>query len=183
MTNYSTEEEIWKDVIGYEGYYKASNLGRVKSLDRISNSNGGEFIKKEKMLKPSVNKGYLQVHLWGDSIKEVKKIHRIVAIAFIENNENKPQINHKDGNKENNHVNNLEWCSNSENQKHAYANGLKDAKFSSKRVKQYSKDGEYIRIFESARSAGREMNTDHSMISRVCNGKQKTAKGYIWEYE
>lgn len=112
--------EIWKDIKGYEGKYQVSNLGNVKSLlDKQLN-------KREKILKPSFNdKGYLRVYLSKESKKATKTIHRLVAETFIPNLENKKTVNHIDGNKTNNRVDNLEWLSNTENQRHAWELGLK----------------------------------------------------------
>lgn len=100
-------EEIWVDIKGYEGLYQVSNLGRVKSLERID-SLGHK--RKEKIFKPQKNKGYLRVSLWKDGKGKKYSIHRLVAIAFIPNPDNLPEVNHKDENKFNNNVDNLEWC-------------------------------------------------------------------------
>lgn len=117
----NADKEIWKDIEGYEGLYQVSNFGKVKSLNYKRQN-------KVKILKPSQTgkgafkgQGYLSLHLKNKQFK----VHRLVAEAFIPNKENKPQINHKDGNKLNNNSNNLEWCTNSENQKHAWKNGLR----------------------------------------------------------
>lgn len=110
-------EEIWKDIKGYEGLYQVSNLGRVRSLDR-KRWDGRKWCKcKGRTLVGRPTKmGYLRVGL-GRGVDCY--IHRLVAQAFLVNTNNKSQINHKDGNKRNNSVNNLEWCSNSENMAHA----------------------------------------------------------------
>lgn len=101
--------EIWKDIPGYENKYQVSNLGNVYSY------------KHKRILKPYVvRKGYLRVDLFDKNFtRRHQKVHRLVATAFIPNPENKPQINHIDGNTGNNVVTNLEWCTNDENQKHA----------------------------------------------------------------
>lgn len=109
--------EVWKDIKGYEGLYQVSNLGRVKSLKHL----------KEYFLTYRIEgKGYASVALFKGTVSSRKsyKVHRLVADAFIPNPENKPQINHKDGNKLNNSVENLEWVTNQENIVHAYNNGL-----------------------------------------------------------
>lgn len=119
-------EEIWKDITGYEGLYQVSSLGNVKSLDRyVKHYRGGNCFKKGATLKPSKNrKGYYLIVLAKEGISRSKSIHRIVAETFIPNQQNKPQVNHKDGNKTNNSVQNLEWATQEENMTHAFENGL-----------------------------------------------------------
>lgn len=108
--------EIWKDIAGYEGY-QVSNLGTVKSLERECKGNKGcTFIRKGKVLSPKTHKnGYLIVGLCKDSKMKMYYIHRLVAEAFIQNPNNYPIINHKDENKQNNYIENLEWCDKSYN--------------------------------------------------------------------
>lgn len=145
-------DEIWKDVVGYEGLYQVSNFGRVKSLDRlVQRINCGCYIKKGKIKKQQDNgRGYLTTMLCDGTQKRLY-IHRLVAEAFIENPKNKKEINHKDGNKKNNKAENLEWCSSKENKEHAWKIGLYIAKpitvemkkRISQTVKQLWKDGIY----------------------------------------
>ena len=118
--------EIWKDIKGYEGYYQVSNLGRVKSLDRVATySDKKVHHLKGRVLKPMVTKhGYEIVDLRKDRKRKTSKVHRLVAIAFLDNPKNKPQVNHIDGVKLNNNLNNLEWVTNAENIRHAYKKGL-----------------------------------------------------------
>lgn len=119
------ENEIFKDIKGYEGLYAVSNYGRVKSLPKQVFNHNGFFYRKEKIIKPGKDtKGYLRISVCLNGKQHTYKIHRLVAQAFIPNPENKPQVNHIDGNKQNNHVENLEWCTNQENQDHAWKNGL-----------------------------------------------------------
>lgn len=104
--------EIWKDIVGYESLYQVSNFGKIRSLRKRSRRFGPNAL----MLKPSRNgDGYLQVKLSGKGLIETARVHRIVAMAFIPNPENLPEINHIDENKENNRVSNLEWCTRSYN--------------------------------------------------------------------
>lgn len=126
-------EESWKDIKGYEGYYQVSTLGRIKSLERIINENG-KYIKPEKILSIKCC-WYAQICFSINGIKKTKKIHKIVAEAFIDNPNNKKCVNHKDGNKANNNVSNLEWVTHSENTQHAFDNGL----IATKRGKKYPK--------------------------------------------
>lgn len=113
-------EEIWKDIKGFEDKYQVSNLGRIKSLK----DKNGKY--REKILKQCITqKGYLSIYLSLESKKYTYTIHRLVAQTFIPNTENKPQVNHIDGNKTNNRVDNLEWVTNQENSNHAWKYGLK----------------------------------------------------------
>ena len=114
--------EIWHPCAGYETHYEVSNLGNVRSIERmVRHAKGGVKLSPSKLLKQGRSKnGYLTVSFSVDSIKSNQSVHRLVARAFIPNESNKPQVNHKDGNKHNNHVENLEWMTCSENGLHAY---------------------------------------------------------------
>lgn len=119
-------KEIWRDIKGYEGLYQVSNIGRVKSLERIITNTLGSYTRAEKILVPlKTKKGYYQIHLHKNGVCKTSKIHRLVAEAFIPNPLNKSQVNHIDGNKINNNVENLEWATQEENMQHAYKTGLK----------------------------------------------------------
>jgi hypothetical protein len=111
-------EEFWRPIKGYEGIYRVSNLGRIKSLSRLVECKNGYRKTKEKILKPHINKsGYCSLDL-GKRNKHL--LHRIVANAFIPNPDNKPCVNHLNGIKSDNRFDNLEWCTYSENEKHSY---------------------------------------------------------------
>jgi len=115
--------EIWHPCAGYETHYEVSNLGNVRSIERMVNNWRFNGLKKspQKVLKQGkASNGYLTVSFCVDGIKSNQSVHRLVARAFITNESNKPQVNHKDGNKHNNHVDNLEWMTRSENGLHAY---------------------------------------------------------------
>ena len=117
--------ETWKPIAGYEGLYEISNFGRVKSLSKVI----GRRVKGETLLKVRISPyGYKMVSLCKEGKVFNASIHRLIADAFIPNPENKTQVNHKDGNKLNNDIKNLEWCTPSENINHAYKTGLHDLK-------------------------------------------------------
>lgn len=192
-------KEIWKDIKGYEKLYQVSNLGSVKSLSKFVKNNKSYssigYITKEKILKQFRNrKGYLVVSLCRDGKQKTFRVHRLVAEAFIPNPENKPQVNHINTNKENNHVSNLEWVTNGENQIHAYCNGLNKItqkrkeiikEKNSKKVVQYDLQGNFIRKWESQSEAAEQLKISNGNISSCCLKKYgcKTAGGYIWRFE
>ena len=112
-------QELFLDIEGYEGLYQISNLGNVKSFKSVS---------KNKILKPVLRKGYATVILRKNKVNKLHSIHRLIATAFIPNPDNLPQVNHIDGNKSNNNVDNLEWCTHLENMRHAFKTGLVNRK-------------------------------------------------------
>lgn len=117
-------QEIWKDVKGYEGLYQVSNLGRVKSIQYFNHKNNKAYT-RNRLLKPIINeKGYARVDLFKNKKSKRVRIHRLVAETFIPNMYNLPEINHIDGNKQNNCIDNLEWCTHKHNMKEAYKLGL-----------------------------------------------------------
>lgn len=119
------ENEIWKDVPGYEGLYKISSTGKVKSLFRVVRFKNHTRDIKEKILKVTLTPdGYYRVELNKDCKGKKYPIHRLVALAFISNNENKPAVNHIDGDKTNNNISNLEWVTSKENTVHGFKTGL-----------------------------------------------------------
>lgn len=177
--------ETWKDVIGYEGLYQVSDLGNVKSL----NYKGKGY---EQNLVTMVRKrdGYIEVGLCKDGKNQKKKVHRLVAEAFLPNPNGFPQVNHKDENKANNSADNLEWCTNQYNIN--YSVGLHPKRKSyyrkptrwTKRVRQIDiESGEVIREYSCIQEVGKvRNNTDTSSIIKCCCGKYKTAFGYYWEF-
>lgn len=179
--------EIWKDVVGYKGYYQVSNSGNVKSVDRVIYSNklsrGTQRKLKGKPLKPYIDKrnGYVYVYFTKDNKGTNKRIHRLVAEAFIKNPNNYDQINHIDGDKTNNKVENLEWCNAQYNVNHAYKNGL--TKHYTKRIIQYDLKGNYIKTFESIMEACEKVNGHNSNVIKCAKGYINSAYGYKWRYE
>lgn len=170
--------EEWKDVKGFEGLYQVSNYGRVKRLPevRFLNHISGikvDYITKGKILKSCSNgKGYLQVCLTKNNKKHTKKIHRLVAETFLLNSKNLPQVNHKNENKHDNNINNLEWCDCDYNINYSLA----------KPIMQY-KNNKLIREWESINKIRKELGYSTSFISRCCKHKCESAYGYKWIYK
>ncbi|CAB1251658.1 HNH endonuclease [Ruminococcaceae bacterium BL-6] len=175
--------ESFKNIKGYNGEYKISNIGRVYS------------VKSNKYLKIAKDyHGYLFVNLCSKGKQKYKRVHRLVAEAFIPNPNNLPEVNHKDENKENNCVENLEWCNRSYNCNYGTRNerakntiinmDYKNINYVTKPkiVVQYTLHGELIKIYKSTQEAERETGFNHCNICRCCNGKLHTYKNYIWKY-
>ena len=166
--------ETWKDIKGYEGRYQVSSKGKVKGL-RIN----GKHCKRESeiVLKAfTCGSGYQEVILHLDGDRKPKLIHRLVAEAFIPNPHNKEEVNHKDGDKSNNNVDNLEWVTPNENHEHL----RKVLMFQSfKRRIVCVETGE---MFESIKSAADNYKLQSSLIWKCCNGRQRTTGGFHWEY-
>ena len=182
-------KEIWEDIPNYEGLYQASNLGRIRSVDRykevIIKNQYGEYKRtkffKSYILKQQTYIGYKCVQLHINGKYKWEKVHRLVAMAFVPNPENKPQVNHIDGNKSNNNVLNLEWCNQSYNTKHAYKNNL--IKHYKIEINQYDLEGNYIKTWESAKEIGKKLKIKNSQICRCCKNENSTAGGYYWKYK
>ena len=181
-------EEIWKDIKDYEGLYQVSNLGRIKSLERLTKLNldkNKNAIKKEKILKPGKTgrkRNYLTVLLLKDKKATSKLVHRLVAEAFIPNIKNYKEINHIDENTFNNNVNNLEWCNTKYNINYGKRTE-KTIKKLSKIINQYDLQGNLIKEWSSIRDASRNLNINVGTISRCCKGEFKTAGGFNWKYK
>lgn len=180
-------KEIWKDIKGYEGLYQVSNLGRVKSIPR-------KYTKKEeRILKATIDHGYMTIWLFKKGKGKGKRIHRLVAENFInKTNDERNIVNHKDGNKANNKVDNLEWCTQKENVNHAIKNGLfvfnpqlllEKGKIKGKEVIQIDKDGNIIKEWRTISEVEKTLGFNASHIGECCKGKYKTANGYIWRYK
>lgn len=190
-------EEIWKDIIGYEGLYQVSNMGRVKALTKTFYSGKKYSIKKtynEKILRQCVRnkeKGYLVVSLSKCSKSKLYFVHRLVATAFLLKDKNKNQINHKDYNKQNNLLNNIEWCDAFENQKHAAIKpnrrwttkkmfGVDNHK--SRAVSVFSTDGLLVGNYQSQSEAAKCTNSDNKKISLCCNRIRKSHNNLIFKF-
>ena len=190
-------KEIWKDIEDYEGY-QVSNFGRVRSLDRYD---GRGWWIKGRILKPIMDKkGYLTVGLSKNNQRKTFKVHRLVALHFIPNIENKPEIDHINTIKTDNTVwlnedgsvnfdkTNLRWATPKENsnnplsiiKKSESKKGIKNNRHQP--VLQYDKDGNFIREWDTMTEAETTLNITHK-IHYVCQGKRKTCGGYIWKYK
>lgn len=161
----------WKDIDGWNAYSVSSNGDILrKSSNRLCR------------LNPDKN-GYLIVCLSQNNIQKQFKVHRLVAQAFIPNPNNYPQVNHKNGIKSDNRVENLEWCDGKYNVNYSHSKIYHDSiTHRMKPVIQLSLNGEVIQRFESVRSAAKSVNATNSRISDTCNGKYKTCKGYMWKW-
>lgn len=188
--------EEWKDVLGYEGLYQVSSYGRVRNRHGKEMS---QFYDKD---------GYKVVVLNHNYKRKYRKVHRLVGIAFIDNPNNYPSINHKDENKNNNNVENLEWCTISYNNNYGernkaisdkqkgkpryYAKGENNYFWgkhftagkspSARSVAKLDQEGNILKIYDCIVSAANDVKCNRSFITMVCQGKRKTAKGYKWKY-
>lgn len=179
--------EIFVPIKGYEGLYEVSNLGRVKSLAKFRGTNYscpiGEKIMKG---KPNTN-GYLQVGLSKNSLKKQPFVHRLVAQHFIENPNNLPEVNHKNGHCTCNEYWNLEWCTRKENEEHAWKTGLKQMRGDkhplSRRVLQIDMQGNVIKEWENGHQVMLTLGYANGHISKCCRGLMKAAYGFRWQYK
>lgn len=185
--------EIWKDIQDYEGLYQVSNLGNIKSLHFGAKANHPNWkLQQEKNLKPRIaTSGYYRVELYKSHTKKYFYVHRLVATAFIANPQNKTEVNHIDGNKLNNHIENLEWNTKSENIRHSFKTGLhvspmqgrKGSKSPfSKPVIQYDLSGNFVKLWLSISEAANYYSTKPTNISSCARKRHKTSINYIWRY-
>ena len=159
--------EIWREISFLENVF-ASSEGRIKYGNKISYGANG------KMNANGLH--YKQIKVY----QKMYKVHRLVAFAFLPNFYGCDQVNHKDGNPQNNRLYNLEWTTNKENIIHAYETGLNP---NQKKVNQYTRDGEFIKEYRSVKLAGETTSIDRRSISRCCNREQAHAGGFLWRYE
>src|SRR5699024_4525129 len=191
--NNNTNNEIWKAVVreGFEGCYEVSNLGRVRSVDRVVKSARGDIRYKGRLLTPSPNNdGYLTINLCYAGKKNNVKVHRLVAEAFLQNRKQLPEVNHIDEIKTNNEVSNLEWCTRIENMNHGTAtkrmreheNQLARLRDSMSPVVGISTKDARVIEFESISQADRNGFPRRNIWSAL-NGNDATCRGYVWLYK
>lgn len=190
-------QEIWKDIKGYEGLYQVSNLGDVRSINR----RGDGTVRKLRFKKG--RGGYHSVHLCVSGEQKACYVHRLVAEAFLPNQQNLPIVNHKDENKKNNNVRNLEWCDYSHNMRHSmnlHPEELEKRKILREKVfdgcvirkgpykrkmpviQRSVETGEIVATWSSLYEAAVENKLHGSLIKRCCDGERKTAYGFKWQY-
>ena len=204
------EQEVWKSVVGFEGYYEVSNLGRVRSMERTIVCSDGKIRKHKGVVLSMIkhNSGYMEVKLFKDGVGTGFLIHRLVAFAFIPNPDNKPELDHINTIRTDNRVENLRWVTRKENcgnnithkrvldranssvviAKTLATKAKKNSHLAPKRVYQFTLDGEFIAEYSSCHEAARKTGANFVMISTVArHGAHskygKTAGGYLWSYD
>lgn len=183
-------KEIWKDIKGYNGVYQVSNFGRIRS-------NGFKYLQKsrkgvsfEKYAMPKIIsqsytvEGYLVVGLTKDGKTKQHKVHRIIAEAFIKNPDGKTMINHINGQKDDNRIENLEWCTSKENTQHAHATGLCGINGKSKQVAKLDEDGNIVEVYESGLQAAKANGhyNSASNLTKICRNGRGRWCGVRWKY-
>lgn len=176
--------EKWRDIIGFNGLYQVSTMGRVRSLDRVElQKNGIKRKRKGRIMVLSRKRtGYLSAHLSKDCKTFDLNVHRLVAMAFIPNPKNLPCINHKDGNRENNEVDNLEWCTYLYN--NTYDNARVRAALARKRVIQrFTLDGELIAEYRTVNYAASQLGFPHSRLHAIMQKGGGIYRGCFWKFK
>ena len=178
----------WKDIPGYEGFYQASECGQIRSLSRFSNAkNNSKKFFEGKVLVPTKKSGYLRLNLSVDGIAVRFSVHRLIAKTFLSNTENHNSINHKDGNKLNNHYTNLEWCSVAHNNLHAYRVCGKVNPMQGRKGK-FNPNSKPVfclttsERFDSATEAAEKYNVFATTIAKICKGKGYKVNGLKFKY-
>lgn len=177
-------KEEWKSIDETNGFYEISNFGNVRTIDRYVRvcGNGKRLLKGQKYKPVVCSNGYLELQANVYGKRHIFMIHRLVAKYFIPNPYDYPEVNHKDENPQNNHVDNLEWCTPKYNCNYGTRNKRCREKVIKKSVIQLSLDGDKITTYSSIIEAEKNTGVDSSQIIRVCKGTNKTAGGYKWKY-
>ena len=181
---------MWREITGYEGYYEVNERGQVRSVDRyVTESTGankgrrrflrGKIMKLTETSSRDKSSGYLVVDLHKNGVSKIIPVHVLVAASFIPNTNNLPTVNHIDGNKHNNNVENLEWSSFADNNTHALLHHLREPRGVA--VMQYTLEGIPIQKYCSVSEAARITGISRGMISHCVNGRAKSVSGYIFE--
>ena len=165
--------EIWKDIKNYEGIYQINNFGKIKSAYKKGNNCNNKILKASYTYN-----GYERIGLSKNNKTKKYLVHRLVAETFIPNPNNYEQVNHKDENKQNNNINNLEWCTRSYNINYGNRNNNLN-----KEVWQYDLKGNFIKKWKSTMEIQRSLGYKNQSISSACRGKSRTAYNYIWKYK
>ena len=173
--------EIWKPIVGWEGLYEVSNLGNVRSLDRYVFKGDFKLFCKGKLLKPTFHKSnYMLVTLRNSGFQKASKVHQLVMEAFNPNLTGKVlEINHIDGNTQNNKLCNLEWVTHKENLQHASKHHLLSTY---KPINQYDLNGNFIKRWDSMNEARDFYGFGINSLRNACKRKSGIHKGYIWRY-
>lgn len=180
-------EEIWKTIDGYEGYYEISSLGRLRSCDRTIEQGRNILRLKGRLMKPHIcsTTGYYMTMLSKSGISKRFPLHRLIAKAFVPNPENKPLVDHINGNRTDNRIRNLRWCTNKENLTFPIAseNRILCKQNVSKKVAQLDKTTlKAINVFRSVGEVKRQLGFAKQNIILCCNGVKPSSYGYKWKY-
>lgn len=174
-------EEVWKPIIGFEDQYEVSNYGNVCRMEGIVKNHPNSFkLIQRHSISTRVNTkryGYVECHLFKDNKEYLKKVHRLVAEAFIPNPNNLPEVNHIDGNKQNNCVDNLEWCTHIDNIIHAWNNQLATSNHRKQKVRCI----ETGVVYDSIKECADAMNINRDCISNYLRGKARFAGNHTFE--
>jgi len=180
---------MWKEILGYEGYYEVSSKGEVRSLDRevcvkvgdsiVIRKLKGKLMKLTEGVLQNGAPGYMVVNLRKEGVSNVVPVHVLVAKSFLNNPTNLPLVNHIDGDKHNNNISNLEWASYSENNSHALRTGLRSPKQCT--INQYTISGVLLKTYSSVIDASQSVGISREAISHCINGRSKRAGGFVWK--
>lgn len=179
---------MWKDIVGYENHYQVNELGQIRTLKNSSIRKAGTILKPQ----TSKKNGYVYQMLYNEGKQKLLRLHRVVATAFLPNPDNLPQVNHKNGDKTDNRVENLEWCTQEENMLHAFRTGLEKPSDKQKRAIAETnkakrkavifKSEKYSQIFESVSKASEVTGLSTTTISRYCRGLRVENNNNEWSY-